>query len=204
MRHSEAPGVDLASLQLALSIKPFTATPYYGFAAKWLPLEAGFMHSATHHEALPLSAIRPLVERAAAECPRPPLAVSRLVGMRSWVVAEGLAGPITTTYPDKLRAEFGEEAVEAAMAVALGRPRPGHSVLGQGTFRAAEKVWLKLAERFVRSSGLATDCALFGEARYTTMQIHHLADTSPEGLAESGGAVAVLAPGPPRTDGSGC
>lgn len=46
------------------------------------------------------------------------------------------------------------------MAIALGRPRPGHSVLGRGTFAAAEPAWLALAARYALAEGAsAVSCA---------------------------------------------
>ena len=39
------------------------------------------------------------------------------------------------------------EACEAAEAIALGRPREGHSVLGRGTFAAAEPAWVAALRR---------------------------------------------------------
>ena len=189
LRHPEAPGVQLAEVKLTLSNEEPPPAPF-------LPLKYGFLHSAKVHEALPPSAIRPLMEHAVAECPLRPLAVSRLVGMRAWA-ADALAEPITTSFNENLRTEFGQEAFEAAEAIAFGRPRPGHEVLGQGTFRVAEPVWRKLVERFVRHSGLAEDVLLFGEASYTDMRMQYMGDMSPEGIAESGGALAILAPGAP-------
>ena len=192
LRHPDAPGVQLAEIKLTLSDEAPPPSPF-------LPLQYGFMHSAKVHEALPPSAIRPLVEHAIAQCPLRPLAVSQLIGMRTWA-ADALAEPITTSFNKKLRAQFGEEAFEAAEAIALGRPRPGHEVLGQGTFRAAEPVWRKLVERFVRHSGLACDVSLFEEAEYTDMRTQYMGDMSPEGIAESGGSLAILAPGAPLTN----
>ena len=43
-------------------------------------------------------------------------------------------------------------AYEAGEAIALGRPRAGHSVLGQGTFRDAQKIWEHLALDFAQTA----------------------------------------------------
>ena len=53
---------------------------------------------------------------------------------------------------ETLVAEHGAEAAEAAQAIALGRPRPGHSVLGQGTFKAAEGAWMYLAREHMEAN----------------------------------------------------
>jgi hypothetical protein len=94
------------------------------------------------------------------------------------------------------------------MAVALGKPRPGHSVLGQGTFAAAQPAWETLAERYIddqlgSTEGLLTsssELALYMEQGATRVGIAAMQDTSPAGLATAGGAMAVLAfPAPPSS-----
>jgi hypothetical protein len=104
-----------------------------------------------------------------------------------------------------LEAEFGSEAGGAAMAVALGKPRPGHSVLGQGTFAAAQPAWETLAERYIddqlgRPEGLlgsSSELALYMEQGGTRVGIAAMQDTSPAGLATAGGAMVVVAFPPP-------
>ena len=54
--------------------------------------------------------------------------MAKLPGLCEWVRAKPL---------EELEQEFGEQAAGAAHAIALGKPRPGHSVLGMGTFRDA-------------------------------------------------------------------
>eukprot|EP01047_Picozoa_sp_COSAG01_P036536 COSAG01_NODE_2857_length_6960_cov_44.361901_1_plen_289_part_00 len=46
---------------------------------------------------------------------------------------------------EALEEEYGEEAAGAVTAVALSRPRPGHSVLGHGTFGARAAALLRCA-----------------------------------------------------------
>ena len=87
------------------------------------------------------------------------------------------------------------EACEAAEAIALGRPREGHRVLGRGTFAAAEPAWVALAE-----AHLEEDADVLGELMaYKSVlpgafRAAHMADGDPEYLAVAGGAMAVLTP----------
>ena len=93
------------------------------------------------------------------------------------------------------------------MAVALGKPRPGHSVLGHGTFNAAQPAWEALAERYISEQlelsstegllGSGSELSLYMEHGATRVGIAAMQDTSPEGLATAGGAMAVLAFPPP-------
>jgi hypothetical protein len=49
---------------------------------------------------------------------------------------------------DGLIEACGADAAEAAKAIAISQPRPGHSVLGHGTFKAAETAWVSLVELY--------------------------------------------------------
>lgn len=100
------------------------------------------------------------------------------------------------------------------MAVALGKPRPGHSVLGQGTFNAAQSAWEVLAERYISEQlgptpaaegllGSGSEMALYMKQGATKVGIAAMQDTSPEGLAMAGGAMAVLAFPPASATASG-
>jgi hypothetical protein len=93
--------------------------------------------------------------------------------------------------------------------VALGKPRPGHSVLGQGTFAAAQPAWETLAERYITeqlelgsgggSLGDSSELALYIGHGATRVGIAAMQDTSPQGLATAGGAMAVLTFPPPTS-----
>lgn len=162
LRHASAPGITLARL--------CARAP------------GDLLIGAASHEALPLRAALPLVEHAIANCGAR-LALAALPGLCASVAEIGEADLI---------AEFGEVGGGAALAVALGRPRPGHSVLGQGTFRAAQPAWAVLAARFAESAA-AQEVALFKTAGLMDSRVQLLADTSPEALAQSGGAMVMLA-----------
>ena len=88
------------------------------------------------------------------------------------------------------------------MAVALGKPRPGHSVLGHGTYAAAQPAWEQLAERYITEEldlehsegplGRSSELALYISQGATRVGVASMQDTSPQGLAAAGGAMAAL------------
>ena len=85
------------------------------------------------------------------------------------------------------------ESVESAEAIALGRPREGHSVLGQGTFKAAEEAWMALAEKHMMADDLIfEEMMAYKQVMPGVFKPAHLADGDPEYLAVAGGAMAVL------------
>jgi len=108
----------------------------------------GYLYGANCDPALPLAtAGAPLVERAVRhlreECGvlGPIKGVSRLPGLCAHLVAtEGWRDALVVAKLENPGAsdEEAEAMVASIEAIARGRPRPGHSVLGQGTFRAAE------------------------------------------------------------------
>jgi hypothetical protein len=126
------------SVQMSLT---HSASPNIELAGLTLS-PSNVLHSLTVHEAVPLGAAEQLLSHALAGGTKP-MARAALPGLCVSVAGIG---------EEALASEFGEEAAGAAMAVALGRPRPGHSVLGQGTFRAAAPAWAVLAERHALST----------------------------------------------------
>jgi len=107
-----APGVELVGLTLAPS---------------------NAMRGLVTHESVPLSAALRVVSHVlAAAGGATPTARAALPGLCASVAGRGA---------ESLVYEFGDDVGGAVLAVALGRPRPGHSVLGQGTFRAAAPAW---------------------------------------------------------------
>ncbi|KAJ1621886.1 hypothetical protein T492DRAFT_1066299, partial [Pavlovales sp. CCMP2436] len=116
--------------------------------------EARVLFGAASHENLPLVEALPLVQHAITER-HADYALAALEGLHAWVASVG---------EEKLATEFGEEAAGALTAVALGRPRPGHSVLGQGTFRAAAPAWAVLQSRFAAETAEAEEARLYSAA----------------------------------------
>lgn len=87
------------------------------------------------------------------------------------------------------------EACEAAEAIALGRPREGHSVLGRGTFAAAEPAWVALAETHMEEDAeVLREILAYKSVLPGAFRAAHMADGDPEYLAVAGGAMAVLTP----------
>ena len=95
--------------------------------------------------------------------------------------------------------------LEAVRAIATGQPRPGHTVVGAGTFRDGRRGWVALAREYsqlainpnalaldasyVRTKGLE-EVALYKSREGEVTDIEHLAHTQPEYLREAGGAMA--------------
>ncbi|CAB9510891.1 expressed unknown protein [Seminavis robusta] len=82
-------------------------------------------------------------------------------------------------------------AYHAVRAIATGIPRPGHSVVGQGTFRDGQAAWEALANEFIDKK-LADEVELYKTRGATVVAIEHLADTKPDYLKSAGGAMARL------------
>lgn len=160
-----------------------------------------------------------------------PQAVSTLHGLSAWVRAclEGGATETTTTTAttstvleglrrQPLRGDGDDGngsdpssssdaaprlALQAVTAIATGVPRPGHAVVGQGTYRDGAAAWTALAREFVALSSppppsdqkphhdfASDECRLYQAAGAELVQIELLADTQPAYLASAGGAMA--------------
>ena len=116
-------------------------------------------------------------------------AMSTLHGLSAWV-AESLQNPDSSKVLDSLRNKDADPLVlEAVQAIATGVPRPGHSVVGQGTFRDGESGWVELAKEFVKL-GLSEEGRLYQGHQAELVTIEHLADTQPDYLKSAGGAMA--------------
>ena len=72
------------------------------------------------------------------------VAVAPLAGLCAWVVEHKLWEKLDASAPD-----HNPEQAGAVEAVARGVPRPGHSVLGHGTFTAARPAFERLASAYV-------------------------------------------------------
>ena len=130
-------------------------------------------------------------ESEALEQGQQPQAVADLKGLSNWVAGcfdNNLDGSETLKQLDN---EDGSVSLEAVRAIATGVPRPGHSVVGQGTFRDGQEAWEKLASEFV-SLGLSTEANLYEKEGGKLVNIEHLADQSPDNMKSAGGAVARL------------
>jgi len=99
------------------------------------------------------------------------------------------------------------QLLDAVRAIATGEPRPGHSVVGVGTYRDGKTGWVALAREYsqlaTNAEAMSLDASYVGRrgleemALYTSRggevtKIEHLAHTQPEYLREAGGAMARL------------
>jgi len=100
--------------------------------------------------------------------------------------------------------------LDAVRAIATGIPRPGHSVVGAGTYRDGKEAWMTLAWEYcalvdgVRDGGWASGegatCAwrgleevlLYKSRDGEVSLVEHLAHTHPDYLKDAGGAMARL------------
>lgn len=97
--------------------------------------------------------------------------------------------------------------LEAVRAIATGHPRPGHTVIGAGTYKDGRRGWVALAREYsqlaINPDALALDAsyvkrkgleevALYKSRDGEVTAIEHLAHTQPEYLREAGGAMARI------------
>ena len=141
------------------------------------------MHGTAVHPALPFVSAVTLVKHVVDAADQAPIAAAALPGLCKWV--RGLPEA-------ELQAEFGTGLSEAVAAIAYNRPRPGHSVLGQGTFAEAEPAWVTLAGRFAEEPAAEEVRAYVAAGFSNDIKLQPMVDTTPKGLAESGGTIALL------------
>ncbi|GKY98266.1 hypothetical protein MPSEU_000784300 [Mayamaea pseudoterrestris] len=120
-----------------------------------------------------------------------PQSMAALHGLCEWVVQQGLEP--SNSASSTIQSITDNIQLEAVKAIATNTPRPGHSVVGQGTHRDAGDAWEHLAREFVQSKA-ATDsddeCVLHQRNGGQLVEIELLADTKPEYLQSAGGAMA--------------
>jgi hypothetical protein len=115
-----------------------------------------------------------------------PQAVSTLYGLCAWVV-DGLEGRVVSRALEKLRED--DTSFHAVQAMATGVPRPGHSVVGQGTYRDGQAGWEELAKEFVQTAP-SDECLLYLNHQAQLVGIEHMASTKVDYLQSAGGAMA--------------
>lgn len=144
---------------------------------------------------LPL-VIAAIKESEALEHGQQPQAVASLKGLSEWVAEcfekENLGGSETLQrLGNEENSSEDSVSFEAVRAIATGIPRPGHSVVGQGTFRDGEETWKELAKEYI-ALGLSVEAKLYEKQGGKLVNIEHLADQSPENMKSAGGAMARL------------
>lgn len=117
-----------------------------------------------------------------------PMAYAALYGLCDYVKA-GLSGnaklPALEKYADDA------QMLECVTAIATREPRPGHSVLGQGTYRDGTAGWEALVREYA-GSGLCEECNLYRSAAGEITHVQIVADTQPKYLQSAGGSMATF------------
>eukprot|EP00977_Amphora_coffeiformis_P000312 scaffold84_cov163-Amphora_coffeaeformis.AAC.6 len=122
-----------------------------------------------------------------------PQALATLHGLCAYIEEEIQKTNDKDTNP--LWKDISDMEMEAVRAIATGVPRPGHSVVGVGTFHGAyysdgEAAWGRLAKHFVEKAGGSEESQLYVAQGGQLVLIDHLAATQPDYLAAAGGAMA--------------
>lgn len=117
-----------------------------------------------------------------------PVAVATLFGLCKYV-EDGVNGKTNIEALHKIREEEDQTAFEAVIAIATGKPRPGHSVVGMGTYRDGEKGWMDVAREFV-AVGNSPEGLLYQSQGGKLVETLHMGDDSSDGIEQAGGAVA--------------
>ena len=127
-----------------------------------------------------------------------PQALSTLNGLSAWV-RSCLKKENTCTTIQMLHTQIQEGneaskvALEAITAIATGIPRPGHSVVGIGTYRDGKDTWEALAKEYTNTNNTTSlETHLFQQAGGEVIKIEYLADKSESYLKEAGGTMARL------------
>jgi hypothetical protein len=183
LQHADEPSARLAEIWLLPAYPPGRFDAGLAGAAGIGPTLTG----AQVHEALPLAAAAPLVahllESLRGEATEPVEAAAALPGLSAWVA--------TLTAAD-LDGQCGVAAADAAMMMALD----GNIILdypsGIKLRTVARPAWEALAAQFAQSAA-AEEAALYRDAGASDVGTAYVADTSPKGLRESGGAMCMLA-----------
>ena len=113
-----------------------------------------------------------------------PQAVASLAGLCKWV-ANGLE-------TEEILVQLKKDDVvsfDAVKAVATGVPREGHSVVGVGTYRDAERGWILVATEFIKK-GHCKEANLFISRQGELTDIEHMADKHEAYLRTAGGAMS--------------
>jgi hypothetical protein len=140
------------------------------------------------------AACMPLLDAAlvdASEEGEQPQALTTLHGLSVWAAAS-LLGKTESKAVSKMQRDPAKAvALEAALSIATGIPRAGHSVVGQGTYRDGAAAWEELAKEYV-SLHRSEECQLYQARGAELVGIELLADTRPDYMRSAGGSMARL------------
>lgn len=149
-----------------------------------------------------LSVAAPLVRRArldGSEHGEQVQAISTLNGLSRWVAAsvksvevEGHdGGDDGGSLVLRELKESCPVVYEACKAMATGVPRPGHSVVGEGTYRDGQEGWERLAKEYC-NLGLAEEVELYRSEGGEVVGMEYLAERSEVYLKEAAGTMARM------------
>eukprot|EP00961_Rhodomonas_salina_P121221 1631692-Rhodomonas_salina.1 len=150
----------------------------------------GLLVGANSDPALPLSSVGPkLISTACEELKLRDVdnivAVAPLAGFCEWIRRES-AWDSGTFSPDE------SASIEA---IAKGVPRPGHSVLGQGTFKAGragmEQLAMAYATTELRANQDSAMC-MYADAGAELQGINYMHATDPDALSDCAGCTVVM------------
>lgn len=172
------------------------------FGAKCLARIGGDSYSSS--ESL-VKTCTPLVKAAlndASSNGEQPQALASLDGLSAWVksclAANGTGSKELKSIVNDMDggSENAKLLYEAVKAIATGKPRPGHRVLGAGTYRDGQPLWEKLAREYAEGGGgpgmMASEVELYRTNGMSIVAVEHLADTSNDYLKSAGGAMVRL------------
>lgn len=140
------------------------------------------------HDALPLAAAAPLVAHLLGSLSES----SSSDGIEAAAALPGLSSWIATLTSADLDGACGVEAANAAMVMALDGSKVLDFPSGIKMRTVARPMWESLATEYAQSAA-AEEAALYRDAGASDVGIAYVADTSPEALRQSGGAMSMLA-----------
>eukprot|EP00521_Asterionellopsis_glacialis_P018287 CAMPEP_0195304578 /NCGR_PEP_ID=MMETSP0707-20130614/34735_1 /TAXON_ID=33640 /ORGANISM="Asterionellopsis glacialis, Strain CCMP134" /LENGTH=269 /DNA_ID=CAMNT_0040368433 /DNA_START=30 /DNA_END=836 /DNA_ORIENTATION=+ len=124
-----------------------------------------------------------------------PQALSAIPGLCHWVSTEMIKyeqndeSLQSQVIPKLTTQDDDSKAYDACKAIATKIPRPGHSIVGVGTYRDGEVGWKALAKEFIEL-GHCHEATLYKSKSAELATIEHLAHKEPEYLESAGGAMA--------------
>ena len=121
-----------------------------------------------------------------------PQALSTLNGLSSWVRSCLQSQEKESSTIQQLQQDTSSRvALEAITAIATGTPRPGHSVVGIGTYRDGKDTWEQLAKEYcLQEGGESFESSLYQQAGGQIIQMEYLADKRESYLQQAGGTMA--------------
>ena len=127
-------------------------------------------------------------------------AVATLHGLSDWIIQliqqteNQTTNESSTAFSNLLLQQQQQQdsiVYEAVKAIATGIPRPGHSVVGQGTYRDAKEGWISLAREYADKTQTG-EVGLYKSRGAEIVSVEYLADTSEKYLKAAGGSMVRM------------